>query len=181
MKPEGYRKDTAHLSTLSLFLQPDSPEEAPAAQACPERNESASGPDSGGDKPEGTKPRQPELAADDPSDITVLTFPVSGKPAGEKTWNLRASKLQEFAESFPGVDCLAECRKARQWCIDNASKRKTAGGMPAFLGRWLGKEQDRGGGKVQPYGGRGPLTVEAAVAGNQSWLEGQQGGGFLDG
>lgn len=56
-----------------------------------------------------------------------------------------ASKLSEYRESFPGVDVIAEARKARQWCIDNPAKRKTARGMAAFLSRWFSKEQNRSG------------------------------------
>lgn len=82
---------------------------------------------------------EPLRAASEPA---VLVFPTVGKI---KTWPLTGVKLDEYRESYPGVDVLAECRKARQWCLDNGPKRKTAQGMPAFLGRWLAKEQDRGG------------------------------------
>jgi hypothetical protein len=79
-----------------------------------------------------------------------MEFPTVGK--GSKTWGLTSAKLAEYQEAFPGVDVEAECRKARQWCIDNSTKRKTAKGMPAFLGRWLAKVQDgpRAGGSGSP-------------------------------
>ena len=82
-----------------------------------------------------------------PTSQAVMTFPVVGKgEAGQaRLWALTEAKLAEYLESFPAVDVLAECRKARQWCIDRPANRKTYGGMPAFLSRWLGKEQDRGG------------------------------------
>ncbi len=48
----------------------------------------------------------------------------------------------EYAETYPGIDAAAECRKARQWCIDNPAKRKTAKGMTAFLNRWMQKAQN---------------------------------------
>jgi hypothetical protein len=74
----------------------------------------------------------------------LLTFPTAGKT---KEWAFTTKKLAEYQETFPALDVLAVCRVARQWCIDNPQKRKTAKGMPRFLTSWLGKAQDgpRGG------------------------------------
>jgi len=71
-----------------------------------------------------------------------MTFPVVGREPTE--WTLREAKLVEYEQSFPGVIVLAECRAARQWCIDNPTRRKTLAGMPAFLTRWLSKAQNSG-------------------------------------
>jgi hypothetical protein len=76
----------------------------------------------------------------EPSPKVVMTFPIVGQKA--KTWDLTESKLAEYRESFPGVDVLAECRKALQWARDTPEKRKTARGMPRILTRWLSKAQD---------------------------------------
>ncbi len=86
-------------------------------------------------------PEEPQQRQEDPA---ALIFPVVGgkRGKGPTEWPLRQSKLAEYAESFPGVDVLAECRKALQWCRDNPAKRKTPSGMSAFLGRWLGKAQN---------------------------------------
>jgi hypothetical protein len=81
-------------------------------------------------------------AAEPPPDPVVMSFLTNGP--GPKEWHLHQSKVDEYKESFPGVDVLAECKKARQWCIDNPTNRRTAKGVPAFLGRWLTKEQNRG-------------------------------------
>lgn len=56
-----------------------------------------------------------------------------------ESWNLPQAKLDEYRESFPGVGLDRELRKAAQWLQDNAGKRKTAQGMPRFLGSWLGR------------------------------------------
>jgi hypothetical protein len=94
--------------------------------------------------PNGEACSEPAPRASEPaSDPVVMTFPTSGK--GPKEWHLRESKLREYAESYPGVDVLAECRKARQWAIDNPRRRKTPDGMGAFLNNWLKKEQNCGG------------------------------------
>jgi hypothetical protein len=97
------------------------------------------------DKEEGCGEPEYGLPADLPPEEIVLTFPCSGKKTDPREWHLGKAKLAEYAESFPGVDALAECRKALQWCRDNPSKRKTARGMTAFLSRWLSSAQDRGG------------------------------------
>ncbi len=57
------------------------------------------------------------------------------------------AKVFEYQESYPAIDAPAQVRAARQWCIDNPAKRKTLGGMPAFLNRWLAKDQNRGAGR----------------------------------
>jgi hypothetical protein len=76
------------------------------------------------------------------SEPPVMTFPTVGD--GPKEWHLTASKLSEYGETFPGVDLLGELRKARQWCIDNTARRKTAKGMPKFCSGWLTKAQNSG-------------------------------------
>lgn len=76
---------------------------------------------------------------------TEFSFPCVGK--GPKEWTLSKVKLDEYIASYPGLDVLAELRKARQWCRDRARQRKTAGGMSAFLTGWLNRAQNRGVGK----------------------------------
>lgn len=72
----------------------------------------------------------------------VLTYPTVG--IGAKTWDLTKTKLEEYAETFPDLDVLAECRKALQWIRDNPTKRKSAAGMPKYLGNWLNRQQNSG-------------------------------------
>lgn len=85
---------------------------------------------------------EPAKPASSPSvSPTVLTFPCIGK----REWKLTERKLEEYRETFVGIDVLAECRKALQWCRDNSTRRKTVKGMSRFLGSWLGRAQDRNG------------------------------------
>lgn len=85
------------------------------------------------------------------TDSTIMVFPCVGK--GPTEWPLTAAKLAEYSEAFPDLDLPAEMRAARQWCIDNRTKRKTFCGMPAFLSRWLTKSQNEG--RARPLlGGR---------------------------
>jgi len=93
----------------------------------------------------------------------VLTFPVVGS---SDEWGLPQSKINEYAETYPGIDALAEARAARQWCIDNPPKRKTARGMPSFLNGWMERAQNRRGGASRGSSTRrsGDLSDLARVA-----------------
>jgi len=77
----------------------------------------------------------------------VIAFPVIGQ--GSKVWNLTENMLKSFKEAFPGMDVMAEVRRAKLWCETNYGKRKTPKGMPKFLSAWLGRAQDRGGAHIQ--------------------------------
>lgn len=87
-----------------------------------------------------SEPAPPPSEPTVPPSSPELEFPIVGK--GIRVWTLTVGKLAEYAETFPGIDLAGELRKARQWCLDNPAKRKTAKGMPAFLTRWLGNAQD---------------------------------------
>jgi len=74
--------------------------------------------------------------------MTEFVFPTTGK--GPQQWQLSQAKLDEYLGAYPGLDVIAEMRKARQWCRDNARKRKTHAGMLGFLTNWLNKAQNSG-------------------------------------
>ncbi len=76
---------------------------------------------------------------DTPNPDAVLIFPTVGKV---KSWPLLKVHIADWATAYPGVDVLAECRKALAWVKSNPKKAKTAGGMMAFLNRWLSKAND---------------------------------------
>lgn len=80
------------------------------------------------------------------SAATEFIFPCVGR--GPQEWTLTKAKLAEYVAAYPGLDIKAECRKARQWTVDNARKRKTHAGMAAFLTNWFNRAQNRGGGKL---------------------------------
>ncbi len=108
------------------------------ASSCPEPAEPASG-------PAANPPPESALAVPDPEPIpdpVLAHFPASGPGAG-KGWPLRQSKLDEWQAAYPGLDCRAELRKAKQWLADNPGRRKTLAGMPRFLGAWLARAQDQ--------------------------------------
>lgn len=78
-------------------------------------------------------------AAAKPASKTDSGFPLRDG----KTWYLSRKKHEEYQDSYPELDLIREYRKARQWLRDNPKKRKSAGGMPQFLSRWLARVADR--------------------------------------
>lgn len=102
---------------------------------------------------------EPLSAASPPSSENdpVLTFPVIGS---REPWTLTFSKLQQYQQTYSALDVAAEMRKAKQWCEDNPSRRKTVRGMPAFLNRWLGNAQDSGKGASNGYNFQSRLTFD---------------------
>ncbi len=72
-------------------------------------------------------------------------FKFSVKQKGGGEWTLPLSKITEWAETFGSSQWVeSELRKARQWCLDNPTRRKTPGGMTKFLGAWLARTNDSG-------------------------------------
>jgi hypothetical protein len=103
-----------------------------------------------------TKAKNPTTPPADAGEI-LLTFPTVG--AGGDSWPLYASRLDEWRAAFPGIDPLAEARKALAWINANPAKRKTPAGMPKFLVNWFGRAQNdagRTGAANGPH--RGPST-----------------------
>ena len=73
-------------------------------------------------------------------DAGVLIFPTVGTKAQQ--WPLTQAHLDEWTALYPGLDVLAECRKALAWVQANNLKRKTPGGMKTFLVKWLNRSTD---------------------------------------
>lgn len=84
-------------------------------------------------------------AADEP---VVLEYPCQGP---QPRWSLTEAQVTRWAELYPGLDVLAECRRALAWLEASPGRRKTARGMPRMLAGWLSRAADRGPG---PGGGR---------------------------
>lgn len=52
--------------------------------------------------------------------------------------------VEEFERLYPAVDVRQELRAMRAWSINNPRRKKTRGGVRAFINKWLDKEQDKG-------------------------------------
>lgn len=81
--------------------------------------------------------------ASEPHSPVIVEIPVVGK--GPKLYGVTQDKIDEWAEVFPAVDIVAECRRAAQWSRDNPTKRKTFSGVPKFLNGWLSRKQNEAG------------------------------------
>lgn len=79
------------------------------------------------------------LAAQATAPEPGIYFPVVGN--GSKEWILNLSKLKEYKQVYT-VDLETEIPKAKQWLIDNPTRRKTAKGMPRFINSWLARAQN---------------------------------------
>lgn len=53
------------------------------------------------------------------------------------------AKVNEWQETYPGVDVLLTLSEIRQWLRDNPARRKTSQGMLRFVNAWMRREQDR--------------------------------------
>lgn len=72
----------------------------------------------------------------------LLVFPTIGKE-GDR-WPLTTEFVDELSSLFPGVDVLAEGRKALAWVTADGKRRKTFGGMRRFISGWLTRGVNRG-------------------------------------
>ncbi len=115
-----------------------------------------------------SEPAEPDSKQEVPASPIVLTFPTCGKVT---EWHLVEAKLAEYIETFPGIDCLQEVRKARQWCKDNPRNRKTPGGMPKFLSNWLGRSQNSARPATSGYTPKDPLDPRNNLATMRDYLE----------
>jgi hypothetical protein len=78
-----------------------------------------------------------------------MTFPVVGPADKPHEWPLFADRIVDYQVCYPGIDAQAEALRARQWCIDNATRRKTFSGMPRFLNSWMARAQDDSGKRLR--------------------------------
>jgi uncharacterized protein YdaU (DUF1376 family) len=89
----------------------------------------------------------------------ILSIPLIDKT----DFHVDQETLEEWRAAYPAVDVPQELREMRQWCIANPSQRKTKRGVYAFVTRWLGKEQDKGGIRTQGQLGKNNQVKHAAA------------------
>lgn len=63
-------------------------------------------------------------------------------PCDRGDWTPTGEMLAEWQATFPGLDVMAQLRRARQWCVDNVDRRKTQRGMRRFIGSWLSNAKE---------------------------------------
>lgn len=114
--------------------------------------------DCGGLRPESesesnTNPN-PESIEDSAEQQAASAPPVICLPLNDGTeYAVTVEQCQEWAGLYPAVDVIQQLRGMRGWLDSNPKKKKTRAGIKAFITRWLGKEQDRGGSRAPVKGG----------------------------
>lgn len=97
-----------------------------------------------------------------PQSDAVLTIILNDKTE----YPITQADIDLWQEAFQAVDVLAELKRMKVWCIDNPTKRKTKRGVRAFISRWLGNEQDRGG---RQKGARNGNAAGSSGQAQRSW------------
>ena len=70
-------------------------------------------------------------------------------------FELTKGKRQQWRDTYVGLSVDRTLAHIRQWCIDNPAKRKTVKGMPRCITNWLGRDQNKHGGRgTTPEGAR---------------------------
>ena len=121
--------------------------------SCPEPSAKASEPQQVEQKAKPGNHDQPDLA--------IMTFPLAKK--GE-TFPVTQSDIDEWGESFPGIDLLQELRHCLQWSRDNPTRRKTRAGIRRHITSWLAKAQDRARAPTSASPGQGWQTVRRTAS-----------------
>ena len=124
-----------------------------SVSSCPEPSAKASEPQQVEQKAKPGNHDQPDLA--------IMTFPLAKK--GE-TFPVTQSDIDEWGESFPGIDLLQELRHCLQWSRDNPTRRKTRAGIRRHITSWLAKAQDRARAPTSASPGQGWQTVRRTAS-----------------
>ena len=83
----------------------------------------------------------------------VLSIPLI-KRDGE--FGIRQQDIEEWRETYPGVDVINCLKRIRQWNRDNPRRRKTRNGIRSHISKWLDREQNKSPGKYGGIAGRDP-------------------------
>ena len=85
------------------------------------------------------EPQKDEVQAPQQKEPPLIVFPLSKKGEEQAFYQ---NDIDQWRESFPGVDLRIELLKCRQWNIDNPAKRKTRSGIRTHISSWLGRAQN---------------------------------------
>lgn len=111
-----------------------------------------------------TKTKSSELceSSKPPPDV-VLEIPLAHKrKSGDPEMHpVCQTEIDDWSESYPGVDVLQELKSLRQWNISNKRKRKSRTGIRKHITSWLSKTQnDTSNRRAPPHKATGRLTLE---------------------
>lgn len=84
---------------------------------------------------------QSSSSSSKPPIVPLFKIPLIKKD-GE--FELTQNEVDEWQETFPGMDVLSCIRFIRQWNIDNPERRKTRRGIRTHITKWLARDNDKG-------------------------------------
>lgn len=108
-----------------------------------------------------------------PPSPVLVQVPCSGSGRGG-VFDVTQEMVDQWSQDFPGVDVLRVVRQAAVWSRENASRKKTAKRMRAWLtGQWLSKAQDSGraGHQGRPAGSAADDRVNRIQARAEAWAK----------
>jgi hypothetical protein len=76
----------------------------------------------------------------EPNDPCAIALPLND----HSCFPVTQKQVEDWEPTFPAVDVLQQLRNMRAWLDANPDRKKTRRGTPAFIVRWLTKEQDKG-------------------------------------
>jgi hypothetical protein len=95
-------------------------------------------------KEKNKKKYSPELPVEPAGPAIVSIELVLKDQDGNPTlYGVTQKDIDEYADTYPGIDVLFELKKCRQWNHDNPKKRKTLRGIRTHINTWLGRAQDK--------------------------------------
>lgn len=156
----------------------------PRASEAPLKPGAGTGAGTGGIKDSCTETSEADISV--PEMPPAMTFPIKAPNGKPRIWPLYADKIADYQMTYPGIDAMAEARRALQWCKDNHSKQKTFGGMPRFLNTWMAKAQDESAAKAsrtgtnRQFGANGGTIVDREIQREQQQLAIIAGAGQSD-
>jgi hypothetical protein len=89
---------------------------------------------------EGVKRKMAPSPLDSPPADSVFAILTNQKGV---LYHVLQDDVLAFQGLYPAVDVMQELRNIVAWVMTNQEKRKTLKGCPAFVNRWLAKEQNR--------------------------------------
>ena len=91
--------------------------------------------------PEPPKIEGSGLPSENPS---ILSIPLKGPDGNYPLFHITNAIIEEYKETFPGLDVMQCLRECRQWNKDNPGRRKTKTGIRKHITQWLTKDNNSG-------------------------------------
>lgn len=125
-----------HYQTSPEIRPESSPESRPVQKVDQSKNQTTTSPES---RPEVVQKLDTNQTKTNQTNVVNTSFAFALKSGN--FWTLPQAKFDEYQKTYPKMDIEFQFRKAAQWLLDHPTKKKTARGMPAFLGGWLGRNK----------------------------------------